>query len=66
MTFQIIAEGHSGVVDCDEEVLCKVEAADEKTAMMLAANQNPRIHFSEHWQRWIYGQSRHIFTKATV
>jgi hypothetical protein len=55
MVFDIIGEGHEGVVSCDEEVFASIEAEDAEAAMKIYSEIEPRAHFASYWNVWLIG-----------
>jgi hypothetical protein len=64
MIFDIIGEGHDGVVSCDEEILYAVEADTAESALNCFAQVNHHVRFDTFWNIWVFGPSRKIWAVA--
>lgn len=63
MQFRIIAEGHEGVVSCDEECLGIIEAENETLAIKKLQESNSNIRWVESWKCFTYGAARKIYAE---
>lgn len=62
MKFDIIAEGHEGVISVDQETLATVEAEDAEAATKKFAETYKFCHYNAEWGIWLIG-ARKIWVK---
>jgi hypothetical protein len=69
MKYEIMMEGHEGVVSCNEERLTIVDPGagkNEHEVLIEYCKSNPQVQYSEDWQCFVVNGVRKVFARPWI